>query len=67
MKTDENAPMQLGAFSLLCDETLLKTVSGAQGEALVRDGYLKKSGDGKLSAQIVIDEEKVSVNGKRVF
>ena len=31
------------------------------------EGYLKKTEDGRLSAQIVIDEEKVSVNGKRIF
>lgn len=67
VKTDESVPMQLGAFSLLCDETLLKALSGAEGDALVREGYLKKAGDGKLSAQILIDEEKVSVNGKRIF
>ena len=67
MKMDENAPLQLGAFSLLCDETLLQALSGARGEALVREGYLKRSEDGKLSSQIVIDEEKLSLNGKRVF
>lgn len=67
VKADEKAPLQLGAFSLLCDETLLKAVSGAEGEALVRDGYLKRTGEGKLSSQIVIDEEKLTVNGKRVF
>lgn len=64
---NEDGRLQIGAFSFSADETLFRAVSGDAVEGLKTRGLLRANESGKLTADIVIDENQVLVNGQKAL